>query len=177
MPLTVGTNSYVTMADANAYFKYAIHAKSWVDASTPEKESALVTATRSLDRQNWVGSKTVDTQPLQWPRTGVIDRDEGEINPLVVPQEVIDANCELALALLDDVTVQSNADTGSNIKKLKAGSAEIEYIRGEGGTRFPVITTELIGLWLTGSSSYSGPFVSGADNETAFGAIDLTRGY
>lgn len=180
MALVVGTNSYVDVADADTYFLHAIHATAWNDAEETTKESALVTATRMLDRQNWDGEKYQDapTQVLDFPRSGLTDSEGNEVDETTVPQEVIDATCELGLALIEDVTVQSDRNTSSNIKKLKAGSAEIEYIRGQSGPRFPTIVHELIGLWLSGTSEYSGPFVSGADNESGLSdTFDLSGGY
>jgi Putative DnaT-like ssDNA binding protein len=180
MTLVVGTNSYINVVDADTYFEHAIHAASWVNAEVSVKESALVTATRTLDRQNWKGEKYQDapTQVLDFPRSGLTDSEGNPVDETAVPQEILDATCELGLALIEDNDLQDNANTGSNIKKLKAGSAEIEYIRGTRGTRFPVIINELIGPWLSGTSSYSGPFIGGADNETSFsGPFNLTRGY
>lgn len=51
-------NSYVTVAEANAYFVASIRAaSSWSAAPTTKKERALVTATRMFERQQWIGVK------------------------------------------------------------------------------------------------------------------------
>jgi len=186
MPLTVGQNSYVDVATADTYFTYMIHATVWREsADTTTKEQALITATAFLDRQDWEGTRyqPVATQPLEWPRSGLQDKDGNDLDETAVPQQILDATCELGLALINDPSLLDSTGTGSgNIKRLKAGSAEIEYIRSEKGTRFPTIVQELIGLWLTagsgGALALAGPFVSGADNESsASDTFDLTRGY
>lgn len=179
MALVVGTNSYISVADADTYFEDAIHASVWSSASPGDKAKALVTATRFFDRQNWNGSKYQDapTQVLDWPRSGLTDSNGNALDETEVPQEILDATCELALTLLQNPSAQDSTDTGSNIKRMKAGSVEIEYIRGTSGTRFPTIINELVGLWLTVSSSLSGPFIYGADNESSFSEnFDLNRG-
>jgi Putative DnaT-like ssDNA binding protein len=180
MALVVGTNSYITVADADTYFEHSINADAWKAATEDTKTSALVSATRSLDRQNWQGEKYQDapTQVLDFPRSGLTDSEGNSVDETTVPQEVIDATCEYGLGLIEDNDLASQENTGSNIKVLKAGSAEIEYIRGSRGKRFGTIVFELIGLWLEGTSAYSGPFVSGASNESGLSdTFDLNRGY
>jgi hypothetical protein len=178
MALVVGTNSYVDVATADTYFEHAIHAAAWVAATDELKANALVSATRSLDRQDWEGEKYQESQTLDFPRSGLTDSEGNAVDETLVPQEIKDATCEYGLALIEDPTLAGQSNTGSNIKRLKAGSAEIEYIRGTNGQRFPTIVFELIGPWLSGTSTYSGPFVSGADNETGFSdTFDLNRGY
>lgn len=170
MALVVGTNSYINVADADTYFDDAIHASAWEDSTSDTKAKALVTATRSLDRQNWNGAKYQDapTQVLDWPRSGLVDSEGDAVDETTVPQEILDATCELALALIQNPELQDSANTGNNIKRMKAGSVELEYIRGTSGARFPTVINELVGLWLSGSSRYSGPFIYGADNESDF---------
>ena len=174
MSLVVGTNSYISRADAIIYLADALHAESWDAASTESKDRALVTAARMLERQQWVGEQATNVgQTMQWPRTGVSDREGVELPSDTVPQFILDAQCELAVALLDDVSVQSNADTSTNIRRMKAGTAEIEYFVGKSGTRFPTVVHELIGYYLANSSSYIGPFVGGLDAESRLGDFSL----
>lgn len=179
MSLVVGTNSYIDVTDADTYFDDAIHASAWEDSTSDIKAKALVTATRMMDRQDWNGTKYQDapTQVLDWPRSGLFDSEGNALSETVVPQEILDATCELALALVQNSGLQDSTNTGNNIKRLKAGSVELEYIRGTSGSRFPTIIDELVGLWLAGSPNYSGPFIYGADNESDFSDdFNLNRG-
>lgn len=177
MALVVGTNSYISVADATTYFEGSIDHDLWDAATNDTRERALISATRMMDRQDWLGSKYSSSQDLEWPRSGLTDKNGDSLDETTVPQQVLDATCELASALIDNPYLQDDTDSGSNIKKLKAGSAEIEFIRALSGTRFPTIINELVGLWLSNSGSYTGPLFGGLDNESSFSAnFDLTRG-
>ncbi len=177
MALVVGTNTYINLADAETYFTHMIHAADWDSATDDTKNDALVTATSMLDRQEWTGSKTGDPQTLDWPRTGVSDPEGNAVDSATVPQFILDATCELALALIQDLTVQTDADTSSNIKGLKAGSAEIQYFKGKSGPRFPTIVHELIGFYLGSASAYTAPYYGATEAETGLTDHDLSRGY
>lgn len=120
MALTVGTNSYIDADGADDYFDDRLYADEWIGADAGDKEKALLMARRVLDQQPFAGTLSDPDQMLAWPRTGVYGAD-----PDTVPQAVIDAQCELALAFLrEDLT----ADDGTRgVRRLKAGSVEIEY--------------------------------------------------
>lgn len=179
MALVVGTNSYINLIDAEAYFLHKIHAADWDSATDPTKTDALVTATSMLDRQNWQGSKTQEapTQALDFPRTGLTDPEGTAIASDAVPQFVLDATCELALALIQNLSVQTQKNTEQNIKRLKAGTAEIEYFRGISGGRFPTIVQELIGYYLLGATGWERPFAEGTDVESGLSEYEVNRGY
>lgn len=177
MALVVGTNSYINVSDADTYFLHRIHAADWDAATEPTKTDALVTATAMLDRQEWMGSKTGDPQTLDWPRTGVSDPEGNAVDSATVPQFILDAACELGLALIQDLTVQTNKDTGTNIKALKAGSAGIQYFKGTSGPRFPTIIHELIGFYLSGASVYTSPYYGATEAETGLTDHGLNKGY
>lgn len=58
MTLTVGTNSYVTQAEADAYLAQSIRAvTAWAALDATTKEAALVSAHRILERHGWLGTK------------------------------------------------------------------------------------------------------------------------
>jgi len=177
MALSVGTNSYISVNDADTYFDDAIHGTTWEDADPTDKSKALVTAYRMLDRVRWAGDRTVSSQAQDWPRTGIVDPEGNAVASDSVPQFVIDAQSELALSLLSDATVQTNEDTGSNIRTLKAGSAEIEFFVPQSGPRFPTIVHELIGYYIEGGSFSNVPFIDGAGEESSIGNFGLSEGY
>lgn len=126
MPLLVGINSYVTADGAEDYFSDRLYSTAWTDATTAQRERALVMAARAMDGQNYAGSVTNDSQAMAWPRSGVYDRERRAIDSAVVPQAVKDAQCEVALALLkEDPADAKDPDT----RRVKAGSVEMEYYR------------------------------------------------
>lgn len=183
MALTEGVNSYGSRVDANTYFSDSLRSTTWAGYTNSQKDQALVEATRVLERQPWLGEKEVSTQDLQFPRTGLTDRLGNSIDASTSLEIIKEAQYEYAIALLQDVTLLNNKDaTGNNIKKLKAGPAEIEYFSAERGTRFPLILQDLIGSFLSGFNAFStigAPYASGTDVESTFSIVDeygLNRG-
>lgn len=122
---------YANVATADAYLiGLDSAAVAWrASTTTFEKERALVMATRWLDQQTWKGEKNGgDSQELEWPRTGT--SIEG-VSDTIVPADIINASIELAALFIEDASVKSTLiGTGTDAKRLKAGSVEIEYFRG-----------------------------------------------
>ncbi len=131
-------NSYASVADGDAYHEAHLYATAWTGATTVNKETALVMATRLIDGEyQFNGGKRTEAQALQWPRERCPDPDRNTgtallpgglgWNPLnahvpadVVPKPVVLATCELARELLvadrtatplgEGITLQRNAD-------------------------------------------------------------------
>lgn len=106
---TVGgasANSVATVAEADAYFLNRLHSGLW---STASKEAALITGTRLIqDGCRFIGDKATDEQALDWPRTGVYDRDGFYVSELIIPEAVKNGVFEMAYAMLEsDITVDS----------------------------------------------------------------------
>src|SRR4051812_18433186 len=98
MTLTVGTNSYIDVADADAFFVDALGADAWDTAEAATKAKALVTATRDIDRRGFLGKRAATDQVLQFPRCQMTAG--GWVCDDTFPQAVLDATCEQALFLL-----------------------------------------------------------------------------
>src|SRR5262245_50628907 len=118
---TVGSansNSYVDVAAADAYFDDRLDAAVWTAAVTADKTRALLMAANRLQVENWLGNRVTTAQQLAWPRVDVAKVDPvgaglgygyphgyglgfGEFYKSdEIPQQVKDAQCELALAYL-----------------------------------------------------------------------------
>jgi len=173
--VTIGGTAYFVYQDTaeiDAYAAAAIgdNADAWRAAELEDKQRGAVSATRLIDRQTWQGLKATDSQDGQFPRSGLKFADGTAVPSDLVPQQLNDADCELAMALVAGAPVQDQADTANMNRRLKAGSVEIEYFRAiTGSPRFPQIVTELVGLWLGGSAPvFAGSFASGVDGSTAF---------
>lgn len=182
MTITVGINSYINLSDATAYFNESLaYSSIWQTLDPGTQEQTLVTATRMLDRQTWQGLPTATPQALQWPRTGVIDKYNLPVDPSSVPQAIIYAECELAMAIYADPTVQTNKNTTTNVKSVKGGPAEVQFFRPVNGGRFPTIVQELVGQYMSGSTPIG--MVSGNCTESKFDPripsndFNTTRGY
>ena len=165
---------YGTEAGAADYFKGTLAGTAWLSAASNTKKQAQVTAARWLNRQSWVGDKTSDVQPLAWPRTSVEDVDDA-----TTPLSIINAEYELTLALLNDNTADQKADTSVNAKKVKAGSAEVEFFKTVEGFALPTIAYQLVKQYLASSAGLAVGLASGTDEESAFCPTDnkLTGGY
>lgn len=115
MVATKGVNSYVTAAEATTYFSDKFGYSSWT--AFVAKDGALVSARQILDYQcQWFGEKSDSTQPLAFPRTPDADP---------VPQEVMDAQCEIAFAI--SVTGSTVTDGGDALEELKAGDVSLKF--------------------------------------------------
>jgi len=124
-------NSYVDLKEASAYFDDRRNMEAWDTATSDDRTRALFDAAKRLNRENWHGDRAKSDQRLAWPRAGVIKPDGAGIgsadfipgagaslyprtgygfywggygeqySSTEIPQEVKDAQCELALAYLE----------------------------------------------------------------------------
>jgi hypothetical protein len=177
--VTIGTTTYDVyrdLAETDAYLAGSVNQPAWAALSDDEKTRAIVAATRLLDRQRWLGEKTVADQPLAWPRTGIDGVDDATI-----PAQVLDAHSELTLALATGSSAETSVSTAfDGTRRLKAGSAEVEYFFNASqqlaGTRFPLAVQELIGQWLVGTGT-GGAVAFGTGNRSRFRLDDCLGPY
>jgi hypothetical protein len=151
MALDKGVNCYVTRSEANAYFTDRLDIAAWTDATDPQKDQALVTATRKLDNLNWAGQAISESQALAFPRSGTYyDPKLGYMTslPPSVPQRVIDATYELAYHLLNNDGLLD--DTGS-LTNLSVGQISLS-LKKEAST-FPAMVKALINPLLSSGGS------------------------
>lgn len=118
------SDSYISVENADLY--HVNHGNSDWTGTDSEKSRALRRATQFLDaryRSRWKGTKTVAEQALTWPRDSMYDEDSNSIDSDTIPQAIKDATCELARAL----PYTQKIDSSKGIKRVKAGSVEVEY--------------------------------------------------
>ena len=144
------------VADADAHFGAQLGADNWAAAPTDTKRKALVTAARWLDRLAWKGTPSVGGQPLAWPRDDA-DCNGTPIANGTVPDAIARGEFELALLLLGDSSLVENASTGSNVKRVKAGSVELENFAPTLGRStdapLPTVPFQLVRCMLAGAGS------------------------
>lgn len=100
---SANANAYCDVTFADAYFDERLNSGDWASATTMNKEASIITATRALDKEEFVGYRASTTQALKFPRTGIVNEDSGvEYSSASVPDDIKRACCELALALLID---------------------------------------------------------------------------
>lgn len=121
------SDALVSLADANTYHTAKGNA-TWT-GDDADKETAIRRATGVLNGYSWQGVRTNGrSQALAWPRSGVVDREGHGIASTEIPQELIDACCELALReLVTPGTLTPDLIAGNSVKREKVGSLEVEY--------------------------------------------------
>ncbi len=130
--IEININSYVTLDEANEYFASRLGSDYWDTLEDTQKEKALISATKKIDRLPFIGYKQDPNQPLQFPRfyysTGCC------YNGLPIediPQQVKDAVCEEALTTLQYIENNSedvyNGALSGSYQSLKLGDASITY--------------------------------------------------
>jgi hypothetical protein len=191
--ITIGSEDYSVyaltadpLADADDYLAAKI-GSTWSTATDLQKQQALISAARFMDRAViWSGDKTVASQPREWPKDGAVDGcNGGEAVPDgTTPDAIALGEFELADALFLDATIQASTGTGSNVKKVKAGSAEVVFFTGTSGTsdetRLPTQVNDLVSCFIEGSEVAGGSF--GTDDDDADPGycqddFDLSQGY
>jgi hypothetical protein len=123
-PSTEG-KAYASIAEGNTYFTERFNSDAWEDATDANKAKALITATRLIDRLNFMGEKTSSSQTLQFPRN----------DDSTIPTDIKYATLELAHALLDGVDPELEfenlsmvAQTYSNARATYDRSSKPEHV-------------------------------------------------
>jgi hypothetical protein len=151
---TVGganSNSYVTLAYANALFENMLLPNAWDSAVPDDQERALMTATLWLEEYDYIGSVATLTQALKWPRFGWKVDSQGNLDEdgtadlilskydeTEIPVPLLNATCHLAFYLLSLGSAGGAAalTTGLGpVSSLKIGnSVEVKYEQQTSGT-------------------------------------------
>lgn len=160
---------YASVSTADIYADAADHGGAFRDLDDTEKGRKLVTATRILDRQRWLGDKLNEGQEHAFPRksTGIT-----EMEAVDFPARVQQAAIEIALALANGSALQDNATTNQRISSLSAGSVSLSFLSNPDGPiskRFPQIVHELISDFLGGSSMAVSGVATGTDGKSKTG--------
>ena len=128
-------NSYITLAEAQAYADGDIDAVEWYAASTDQRTRALITATRNLDLVGFVGTRSTTTQSLAWPRKGFTTSEKTYADD-EIPVEIKTATWELAKALVKDIVIagQTAGSTSlipgipnAGLRRVKLDVLEVEW--------------------------------------------------
>jgi len=124
MTLTVGTDTYATLAEADAYAS----ARSWTDwaaLTDPQKEARLIEAAVYLDTSyEWKGSIADDAQVMSWPRVEVYDKEGRLVDSASYPTRLKHAQIELARLATEMLVVN---DSQGQVTALTAGSVSLTF--------------------------------------------------
>lgn len=125
--LVVGTNSYISIADAEEYFVVRLRSDTWYGATENEKAQALITATRQIDRLAFRGVKKSSSQALAFPRYPNSE----------IPQRVKDAVCEEGFVILKGVAKRIELQQ-QGVKQAQVGNITEIYT----GNKIKLISSE-----------------------------------
>ena len=151
-----GAEAYASVATADAYFAARTHLTmyaTWTALTTAKKEGALREAADYLDAefgQQYRGTRAGRVQGRLWPRTDALD-DEGYPLP-DLPNELQLANCELA-GRAASAPLANDLDRGGKVKRMKAGSVELEYTDGATASTIYGIVNKMLAPILQQSAS------------------------
>lgn len=143
MAITVDTDTYISLADANTYVttnyvSTSAEAVAWTALSDANKEIYLKKATKKIDRQPLRGIKSVSTQTLEFPRAiwSETNREDYPVLHLYfdtnwyvqteTPQEVKDAQVEEALALAVGIDKRTELQR-AGVKSFTLGKLSEQY--------------------------------------------------
>jgi len=151
-------NSYVSVADADAYHVDHSASTDWSGAENAVKEKALRLATQYLDvsyEGRWRGAKADSDQALAWPRCYAYDNDDYAYDSDAIPQKLADAAAELALRVVEGDTLLDDISKPGIVKRESVGlgplSKSVDY---QGGTSpvkdYPLISAQLKALTVRG---------------------------
>ena len=154
MALVVGTNSYISVADADTFYQDNVSFDAWNALTTDQKSRGLVTASQQISMFVSEDCKLPFTPPLVNTSLGA-------------------AASLLALYLVQNTAAASQASTGSNVKRVMAGPTEVEFFRPTTGTRFPadVMRVLIAGGCIagaTGAGIIGLAFSTGTDGTSSF---------
>lgn len=162
-------NSYVTLAEADAYFETTPDDTNWANKTDDQKNRSLISATRFIDDFEFYGKRCTTTQALKWPRKDY-KVDGVELACTLIPDEVKVGTFELARALANNTTALTGSKgTDGTYQEVKLGDLEVKY--NENSLNPGMVNTILdVFPWVT---SYLGPYTrAGANNH----AVRLERG-
>jgi hypothetical protein len=120
-------NSYVTLADADAYFDTTPDSTNWDNKTTDQKNRALISATRWIDALSFYGDRCSETQALKWPREDY-KVDGIELACTLIPVGIEVATYELARALANDTdAITGNTGTTGIYDEVELGELKVKY--------------------------------------------------
>jgi hypothetical protein len=144
------SNAYVSVDDCSTYC--TARGLTFGTSPTTTGEAAIIRASAAIDalyRSRFPGYKRNGRdQAMEWPRSAAYD-NAGELVPDdEVPIEIVQATCEAAVReLADPGAMMPDLERGGGVRRLKAGSVEIEYgANAANQTTFTAIGNLLSGL-------------------------------
>ncbi len=126
--------SYLSVADCDAYNLLHANDATWIAALTAAKEIALIRATQYLDNQyrnRWRGARVQESQALAWPRANAEDYDGYYYDSTELPQTLKDATAECAIKYASSTDMLPDLTANGVIESQTVGPISITYAGGK----------------------------------------------
>lgn len=147
---------YADETYATAYFGERLGADNYENADSATRLKALKQATRQIDLLPLIGVKYDDTQDREFPRN---------FDGATVPEEVMDACCEVALAILSGIYGSAKLGT-VGVNSENTGDASVSYVGDRGEMS---VLDETFGLGSQEAAQMLAPWLEDTN------VIDITR--
>tara|TARA_B100000949_G_scaffold4534_2_gene3929 strand:+ start:3800 stop:4327 length:528 start_codon:yes stop_codon:yes gene_type:complete len=132
-------NTYCTRAESTQYDDDNPQSgTTWSGASNDLKDQSLLMATRLLDEHlDWTGAPSDTVQVLNWPRTGMWDRNGNFMDSDSIPNDVRDATAEFARQIIAADRMADDAVSTKGITNLQAGPVSLTFSGKKGAKVVP----------------------------------------
>ena len=132
-------NTYCTRAAATQYDDdHPQSGTTWSGASNDLKDQALLMATQLLDQHiDWTGAASDVIQILEWPRTGMWDRNGNSMDSASIPADLVNATAEFARQIIAADRMADDAVSTKGITDLTAGPVSLKFSGRKGAKVVP----------------------------------------
>jgi len=159
LDVTVGgttTQSYASVAEADAYLTFRGGTAAWFLLTTTVKEQQLQWAGVLIDTLYFTGIKCSLLQAMEWPRFGIVDKNGYYPPTTSIPQPVKNAQIEMAFQLVA-------SDWSQGIGPITAQSVKVGTIEQTGKSHkpFPAPVIAQLKQFLRSSPNTGGMLVRG----------------
>lgn len=170
------------ITDATTFYNVRIgpEATAWAAAAALNQGRALAMSAEWIDRalgRFFTGAPS-GVQPRAWPRDGAMCGGT-PVPDGTTPDNLAYANFWLAGMALVDPAIVVMAGTGSNVKRVQAGPAQVEFftptVGGPTDTRLPLVAMDWLRCYLMAMLTGLSGSVSGVSGVSQFGPCDWRR--
>lgn len=146
-------NTYCTRSDATQYDdNHPQSSTTWSGASNDQKDQALLMSTRLMDEHvDWTGAASDTVQVLNWPRTGMWDRNGNGMDSDSIPNDLRDATAEFARQIIAENRMADDAVSTKGLLGLSAGPVNLTF----SGRKGPKVVPDAVYFMLEPSWIYS----------------------
>lgn len=115
MTIELYKNSLISKEDASLYFEERYDSRKWFELTEENQEKLLISASRKINRFDFVGEKADAGQPMEFPRN------------YDMPQDIKDAVCEEAISMAQCAGSVHEENMKAGIKSISLGTGSISY--------------------------------------------------